>query len=80
MRYHLPPPSASALHIICAPWGVREKHCASRDKRCFCHMQEFVTGTALSLCNCSLEVVVFLRERKNMYRLLVRGDNDKKLS
>lgn len=82
MRYHLPPPPAGALDIICAPWGVREKHCASRDKRCFCHMQEFVTGTARSLCNCSLEVVFlfFLRERKNIHRLLVRGDNDKKFS
>lgn len=29
-------------------------------KGCFCHTQEFVMGTILSLCNCSLEIVLFL--------------------
>lgn len=29
-------------------------------KGCFCHSQEFVMGTILSLCNCSLENVLFL--------------------
>lgn len=29
-------------------------------KGCFCHLQEFVMGTILSLCNCSLENVLFL--------------------
>lgn len=29
-------------------------------KGCFCHSQEFVMGTILSLCNCSLENALFL--------------------
>lgn len=55
-------PAHNNLLFVFAPRGKKIGNSVQNIwyKGCFCRTQEFVMGTILSLCNCSLEIVLFL--------------------